>query len=202
MFFSPLHRTAFEIFFALLKAPHSCYNQWGNPGALKSEGSASTRDRWTLSSAAPGSSWHLLPRAALSAAHLQVLLTSSLQTEGKSKALVQRWWIISLMGHGWKPNLGHVRLERAVKWKHCQYYIVRPSRPGPHAVNWTPRRGRREGGRNMRQSQMDQLQVEEKRAQWLCLNWSKHCLLLLRSSSPRINVKTRWLREQMASWWQ
>lgn len=31
----------------------------------------------------------------------------------------------------------------------------------------------------------------EEKSQWLSLNWSKHCLLLLRSSSPRINVKTR-----------
>lgn len=147
--------------------------------------------------------WHLLPLAALSTCLSPAGSPHVLTANGRKKTNCGA----TLMNHhhndhSWKPDLGQVRLERAVKWKHCQYYNVRPSRPGPHAVNWTPRRGRGKGGRNMRQSQMDQLQVEKKRAQWLCFNWSKHCLLLLRSSSPRINVKTRLLREQMASWWK
>lgn len=85
--------------------------------------------------------------AALLVTHPQVLLMSSLQTEEKSKPPLQRQWVITIMVHSWKPNMGRNRLERAVKWKRCHFYNLRLSRPGPHVVNTTPRRGGREGGR-------------------------------------------------------
>lgn len=206
-FFSPLlgtivDRTTFENLCTQSIPPPCCSIQWRHPGASTSQNIWVQRQyTWrmhSLSSAAPGSSdtccrwppsWPLTCR-----------FSTCRRCKQKEKA--NRRWVITVMGHSWKPDMGRVRLERAVKWKHCHYYNLRPSRPGPHAVNWTPRRGRREGGPNMRQSQMDRLQVEKKRAQWLCLNWSKQDLLLLRSGSPRINVKSRWLRELMASWWK